>query len=143
MDRRLWREAPAFIFLMKCCPLCTFHECALLNLLFLQQSMSSALSQAEQMCVHAEESKPLSYKLKEGEIDAPDPTPQRSGSGEDNESSKSSGEEGNGGGDTSEEDSEDEGGNAEDKEKVSCKHGALSLACCIHAPVTQHLLEAA
>ena len=25
-------------------------------------------SQAEQMCMHAEESKPLSYKLKEGEI---------------------------------------------------------------------------
>ena len=94
--------------------------------------------------MHAEESKPLSYKLKEGEIDAPDPTPQRSRSGQDSGGSKSSSEEGNGDGDASEEDSEEEGGNAQGKEeKVSCKHGGLSLACCIHAPVTWHLLEAA
>ena len=48
------------------------------------------------LCAAAEERKPVSYKLKKGELDAPDPTPQRSEGQGDEEPDEDSDEEGNG-----------------------------------------------
>ena len=48
------------------------------------------------LCAAAEERKPVSYKLKKGELDAPDPTPQRSEGQGDGEPDDDSDEEGNG-----------------------------------------------
>ena len=54
------------------------------------------------VCAAAEEMKPVSYKLRKGELDAPDPTPQRS--------------EGQGDGEPEESDEEDNGDHAESEE---------------------------
>lgn len=52
--------------------------------------------QSRGVCAAAEEQKPVSYKLKKGELDAPDPTPQRSEGEGDEASDEESAEEQNG-----------------------------------------------
>ena len=90
----------------------------------------------------AEEVKPISYKLKKGELDAPDPTPQRSEGQGSGEPEGESDEEDNGGRAISEEsleagqDHEGAGREAAQKETGMQVHGlptlAVLLARCMH-----------
>ena len=62
----------------------------------LQAYMGVQVALLMALCAAAEERKPVSYKLKKGELDAPDPTPQRSEGQGDGEPDDDSDEEGNG-----------------------------------------------
>ena len=102
-----------------------------------------ALALLTAACAAAEERKPVSYKLKKGELDAPDPTPQRSEGPGDEEPDEDSDEAGNGeqaaSEDSSEAEQDGEGAAADvaQKEKdmqvqeFPCHGAALCPCACI------------